>query len=161
MTRFPSVQSVSIKHLVSNYGATFFHAAFARFVILWQNPQITCAHLEQDILDVHIPFTCASIYHRIRFIDDNLGKTTVDLIRIWPQQFDKKGQADTSLVYTGDKDKAGIHGALLFMIDVLYLIATSISCWAGPAHFQYQQYCQEPSFWRGQAQPTSTTSSLH
>ena len=85
MTRFPSVQSVSIEHLVSNYGATFFRAAFARFVVLWRNPQITCTHLEQDILDVHIPFTRASVYHRIRFIDDNLGKTTVDSIRIRPQ----------------------------------------------------------------------------
>ena len=145
MTRFPSVQSGSIENLVSNYGATFFRAAFARFVVLWRNPKITPARLEQDILDVHIPFTRASVYHRIWFVDDNLG-TTVDSIRIRPQRFDKKGQAkagqfDTSLVYTGDKDKAGIHGALLFMNDVLYLIATSISCWAGPAHFQYQRYC--------------------
>ena len=84
MTCFPSVQSVSVEDLISNYGATFFHAAFARFVVLWQNPQITRAHLEQDILDVHIPFTRASVYHRIRFVDDNLG-TTVDSIRIRPQ----------------------------------------------------------------------------
>ena len=122
MTRFPSIQSVSIENLVSNYGATFFRAAFARFVVLWQNPQITRAHLEQDILDVHIPFTRASVYHRIQFIDENLG-TTVDSIRIRPQRFDKKGHAkagqfETSLVYSGNQDKAGIHGALLFMTDI-------------------------------------------
>ena len=145
MTRFPSVQSGSIENLVSNYGATFFRAAFARFVVLWRNPKITRARLEQDILDVHIPFTRASVYHRIRFVDDNLG-TTVDSIRIRPQRFDKKGQAkpgqfETSLVYSGDKEKTGIHGALTFMTDTPYLIATSISCQADPAHFQYQAYC--------------------
>lgn len=67
MAKHPAIQSVPIEQLVLKYGTKFFRSAFARFVILWRNPQITRARLERDILDVHIPFINVSVYHRIRF----------------------------------------------------------------------------------------------
>ena len=41
MAKHPAIQSVPINQLVLKYGATFFRGAFARFVVLRQNPQMT------------------------------------------------------------------------------------------------------------------------
>jgi hypothetical protein len=84
MAKHPTVQSVPINQLMSLYGATFFHTAFAWFVILWRNPQTTRACLEQDILDIHIPFINVSVYHRIWFRDKFLSETTV----VWCTKLD-------------------------------------------------------------------------
>ena len=72
MTRYPSITSVSINDLKIQYGADFFYAAFARFVVLQQNPQMTHAHLEQESLDVHIPFHSVSVYHYVQYQDDDV-----------------------------------------------------------------------------------------
>lgn len=116
MPKHPSVPSVPIEHLVSKYGAKFFRAAFARFVVLWRNPQITRARLEWDILDVHIPFINVSVYHRIRFRDKFRDVETVDSIHVQPLRKDKKGWSiagrfDTCLVDCGE-GQTGIHGEL-------------------------------------------------
>jgi hypothetical protein len=116
MAKHPTVQSVPINQLMSLYGATFFCAVFARFVILWRNPQTTRARLEQEILDVHIPFINVSVYHQIRFRDKFLSETTVDSIQALPSRKDKKGRTipgrfDPGLVYCGDgRTQVGIHG---------------------------------------------------
>lgn len=115
MAKHPTVLSVPVDQLESKYGAAFFRDAFARFVILWRNPQTTRARLEQDILDVHIPFINVSVYHRIRFRDKFSNETTVDAIHAQPPRKDKKGRTipgrfDTGLVHPGE-GRTGIHGA--------------------------------------------------
>ena len=115
MTRYPSVTSVSINDLKVRYGADFFYAAFARFAILQQNPQMTRACLEQEILDVHMPFDSVSVYHYIRYQDDDGSESTVDSIRIQPHRKDNKGQRvegrfDTGLIHTREEGCIGIHG---------------------------------------------------
>jgi hypothetical protein len=117
MTKFPSRRAVSIEDLMSAYRANFFHSAFARFVVLWKNSQTTRARLEQDILDVHIPFMTVSVYHRIQFRDKYLEEPTVDSIQIQPQKTDKRGRIipgrfDTALIDCRNGDRMGIHGRL-------------------------------------------------
>ena len=114
MTRYPSA-SVSINNSKTEYGTDFFCAALARFVILQQNPRMTRARLEQEILDVHLPFNSVSVYHYIRYQDDNGSESTVDSIRIWLHRKDNKGRTvegrfDTGLICTGAEDRIGIHG---------------------------------------------------
>ena len=118
MTKFPSRRSVSIEDLMSAYGANLFHSAFSRFAVLWKNPQTTRTHLEQDILDVHIPFTTVSVYHRIRFRDKYLEEPTVNSIQIRPQRVDRKGRIipgrfDTTLINCENGGRTRIHGMLL------------------------------------------------
>lgn len=115
MVKHPTVQSVPVDQLVSKYGTVFFHSAFSRFVILWQNSQTTRTRLEQDILDVHIPFVNVSVYHCVQFRDKFCDKTTVDSIHAQPLQKDKKGRTipghfNTGLVHLGE-GRMGIHGA--------------------------------------------------
>ncbi len=143
MTRFPTVQSVSVNEIVSKYGATYFYDAFARFVVLTRDPEITRARLERDILNVHIPFRTVSVYHRIRFEDDD--HETVDSIHIQPQRTDDKGRIipgrfDTALVHCGRQNETGIHGAYMLIPSnsILTFISFSASCSAGPRHIQHQ-----------------------
>ena len=115
MTKFPTIQSVSITDVVSNYGAQFFYGAFSRFVVLWRHGPMTRAHLEQRILDLHILFVNMSVYHHIWYKDRNSDLSSVDSIHIQPHRRDKKGQMiqgrfDTGLVRSGDVDSTGIQG---------------------------------------------------
>ena len=120
MSKSPNVQTISVEDVISQYGAQFFYGAFARFAVLWQhhqkNQQITHARLEQDILDVHIPFTHISVYHHIRFREDSVDGPIVDSVHIRPHKKDRKGQMiagrfDTVLISSGDVDQAaGLQG---------------------------------------------------
>ena len=142
MAKHPAIQSVPIEQLVLKYGAKFFRGAFARFVILWQNPQITRARLERDILDVHIPFINVSVYHRIRFRDKLLDVETVDSIHAQPPRKDKRGRPiagrfDTCLVRCGEGQN-GIRGespCIQIQYDTHYITTqSSISCCANSCH---------------------------
>jgi hypothetical protein len=63
MTRRPSVHGVSIESLVSDYGATYFRDAFARYVVGWQSPHFNRSQIERESLNVNIPFVGVSVYH--------------------------------------------------------------------------------------------------
>ncbi|KAF8342437.1 hypothetical protein F5887DRAFT_1283804 [Amanita rubescens] len=115
MSKFPNVQTISVEDVITQYGAEFFYGAFARFVVLWRHQQknqpITHARLEQDILDIHIPFTHISVYHHIRFREDTADGPVVDSVHIQPHKKDRKGQMiagrfDTGLFYSGEVDEA-------------------------------------------------------
>jgi hypothetical protein len=119
MTKFPSVQSVPIEDVIANYGAQTFYAAFARFVLVWRsNGQIPRHRLEQEILDVHIPFINVSVYHRIRYKEQNSDLPSVDSIHIRPHGKDKKGRVvqgrfDTGLIHSGEANNMAIQGMLI------------------------------------------------
>ncbi|KAF8327509.1 hypothetical protein F5887DRAFT_898748 [Amanita rubescens] len=128
MTRYPSVRAVSIADLIGQYGASFFRAAFSRFIVLWRDPQTTRARLEQDILDVHIPFTSVSVYHRIRFKDDHSDESTADSIHIQPHRNNKRGEMipgrfDTALICLSNGTQAGIHVYCVAQIRVIFSLS--------------------------------------
>ncbi|KAM6491600.1 hypothetical protein JOM56_012992 [Amanita muscaria] len=133
MTRYPSIQVVSIDDLMTKYGATFFYDAFARFVVLWRNPQTSRARLERDALDVHIPFRTVSVYHQIRFEDmhDQQEEAfTGDVIHIRPQYKNKHGEVipgrfDTGLVHRRAENESGIHAYRVAQVRVVFSIGSS------------------------------------
>lgn len=152
MTSYPTVQSVSVNELVSKYGATYFYDAFARFVVLMRDPKITRARLERDIMNVHIPFRTVSVYHRIRFEDED--KETVDSIHIQPQRTNTRGQIipgrfDTALVHCGMQNETGIHGVYILTSYNLIptFILSSASCSASSCHIQHQLGSAYYYFW--------------
>jgi hypothetical protein len=110
MTRHPTRYSVTIDVLVSDHGAVHFRDAFARFAAGWLNPGFNLAQIERASLNINIPFTTVSVYHRIKFT--NIGETEiVDVLHIQPRQELKQGHIpqrfDTALVHVGGQ---GIHG---------------------------------------------------
>ena len=124
MTRKPTVQSVSIETLETNYGASSFREAFARFIIQWQIPGIRQAHLNREAQGIHLPFTSVSTYHRIKFQDADVDTPSiVDAIHVQPEHYVTRrcgppktvpGRFDTVLVRSGrEGDTTGIKGELL------------------------------------------------
>ncbi|KAM6499250.1 hypothetical protein JOM56_004758 [Amanita muscaria] len=129
MTRYPTIQAVSLDDLVLKYGAEFFCDAFARYVVLWRNPHISRANLESEALDVHIPFRTVSVYHRIRFEDKGQGHgdTYPDTIHIQPHSKNKKGELipgrfDTGLVCC-TPDRSGIHAYRVAQVRIVFSIS--------------------------------------
>jgi hypothetical protein len=102
MARQPTTFAVSIDALASDYGATYFRDAFARYVVGWKNPEFNRSRIERESLNINIPFVNVSVYHRIKFVDageDNI----VDTIHVQPPRKtacgrDHPGRFDTALV---------------------------------------------------------------
>ncbi|KAM6499612.1 hypothetical protein JOM56_005120 [Amanita muscaria] len=154
MTRYPSIQAVSIDDLVNKYGATFFIDAFARFVVLWRNPQTTRARLERDALDVHIPFRTVSVFHHIRYKDIHdreEASESSDVIHIKPQYKNKNGKIvpgrfDTGLVHRRAENESGIHAYRVAQVRVVFTIGLSAlkhvfgNCQHPPLHLAYVEW---------------------
>ncbi|KAM6493735.1 hypothetical protein JOM56_010096, partial [Amanita muscaria] len=116
VTRRPSANAVAISVLVSHYGATFFRDAFARFIAGWRDPNLSCAQLERESMNINIPFTAVSVYHRLKFTNAGHSETE-DSLHVYPARCHKNGRLnssrfDTALVCTGSVEILGIHGKL-------------------------------------------------
>jgi hypothetical protein len=78
------MHGVSIDTLVSDYGASYFRDAFARYAVGLRSPHLNRLQIERESLNIHIPFVNVSVYHRIKFT--NAGEDeTVDSIHVQPQ----------------------------------------------------------------------------
>lgn len=69
MTKHPSAKSVSIQKLITDYGATYFREAFARYIIQQQNPDnaMTQQRLENLAAGIHLPCQSVPVYHKIKW----------------------------------------------------------------------------------------------
>jgi len=124
LTRKPTVCAVSINTLASNYSATYFRHAFARYIIGWHNPEFNRSQVECESLNVNIPFVNVSTYHHVKFI--NAGDNEiVDALHVQPGRKPACGQEttghfDTALVRVGDS--TGVHGTEKWLYCSNYLL---------------------------------------
>ena len=115
------MHTVSIKSLVSDYGASYFHDAFAQYVVGWQRPHLNWPQIECESLNIHIPFVNVSVYHRIKFTVAGEDET-VDSIHVQPQrkgtrQQEILGQFDVALIRVDDSSNSlTIHGMELTVV---------------------------------------------
>jgi hypothetical protein len=125
----PTTYAVSIDSLASDYGATFFRDAFARYIVGCRNPGFNRSRVERESLNVNIPFISVSVYHRVKFV--NAGDNEiVDTIHVEPRKKNARGQDypgrfDTVLVRVGDSTGRGklIHGTE-YTACTLFLLLT-------------------------------------
>lgn len=93
MARY-STKSVALITIISqeHYGATFFNAALAQFVVQYSHPNLTAREIEQYAARVYIPSTNIPVWHRIKFWNETVyGNVTLDSIHIQPPQHDEDG----------------------------------------------------------------------
>jgi hypothetical protein len=122
MTKHPTVKSVSFDKVITDYGATFFKAAFARFVVQTINPSFTRNQIENAISNVQFYFSTVQVYHKIKFCAkypaqvDHESKT-LDSIHVKPARKDPKrhrqiisGRFDTVLISDGTGGGKGVQG---------------------------------------------------
>ena len=125
MARHPSIRAVTLDSIVTDYGATYFHAALARYVAITCNPHFTRrAQVERAAPGICFYFSKLPVYHKIKFcatfsnsIVDG-GSKTLDSIHARPARNDKRrqrltipGRFDTVLVWNGRSDRErGVSG---------------------------------------------------
>ncbi|KAJ7707896.1 hypothetical protein B0H16DRAFT_1746444 [Mycena metata] len=121
MTKHPTLKSVRISRLVSDYGATLFRDALARYVVHLNNPELSVLQVEQMSQDLSFPFNSVPVYHRIKFTTHDpysapgLPDSVVDSIHVQPGKTLKNGgdlpaRFDTALVNGGNGQITGAAG---------------------------------------------------
>jgi len=78
---------VPLDILVAKYGTTHFRTALACFIALTNDPNLTCAQLDQKLWGIHIPFSKLLVWHHIKFLrkDPSTSKVlTADSIHCHP-----------------------------------------------------------------------------
>ena len=96
LSKHPSVRSVPLDRIVSDYGAIFFELALKRYISLSNNPGFaTARQLDKSLWEVHPPFTKLPVWHRVKFLqtDAFTGETsTADSIHVTPVRRDRRGR---------------------------------------------------------------------
>ncbi|KAJ6608216.1 hypothetical protein B0H10DRAFT_2166622 [Mycena sp. CBHHK59/15] len=107
MTKHPTLKSVWLACLVTDYGVTFFRDALARYVVHLNHPELSHTQVEGNSQDLTFAFNSVPVYHRIKF-------TTPDpyTARELPARF------DTALVNNGTGDITGAAaGYLMYKVN--------------------------------------------
>lgn len=126
MTKHPSVRSVSIETLIQEYGAVHFRAAFARFVIQVQFPNITPVQLERKAETITLPTRNLPVYHRIKFIDPSSSEI-LDSIHVQPKKIGAHNRQiparfDTALINDGSGKRIGLDGYRIGQVRVVFTL---------------------------------------
>ncbi|OJT07538.1 hypothetical protein TRAPUB_1634 [Trametes pubescens] len=133
MTRHPSAKGVPISRLIADYGATYFHDALARFLVKYNNPELSAAQTERAASAFYVPFNTVSVYHKIKFVlgdvQDFLDRPAqpTDVIHARPARTGKYGKGvpgrfDTALVNDGRGAATGVEGYRVGQIRVVFTI---------------------------------------
>ncbi|KAM6491449.1 hypothetical protein JOM56_013018 [Amanita muscaria] len=149
VTRHPSAKAVAITSLVSQYGATFFRDAFTRFIAGWRNPGLSRAQLERESMNINIPFTTVSVYHRLKFT--NAGHSEIeDSLHVYPARHQKNGRLndsrfDTALVCTGCVEEIGIYAYRVAQVRAIFSISQAAKQYLDcgrplPPYFAYVEW---------------------
>ncbi|EPQ49907.1 hypothetical protein GLOTRDRAFT_28649, partial [Gloeophyllum trabeum ATCC 11539] len=116
MTRHPTVKAVPVSTVKLQYGAQFFEAAFARFMV----QVFLMFQVEQAAANIYLPFQRLPVFHKIKFwIKDpfhrGLGSETSDAVHVRPSRRDSRerevpARFDTVLVNLGVGTGTDIRG---------------------------------------------------
>jgi hypothetical protein len=117
LPKHPSVKSVSLESLTTDYGTTYIRDALARFVVATNHPDWSARQIEDAALDVFMPFRTLPVYHKLKFIGERDGNPAiVDSIHAQPKRQNKRrnrtvaGRFDTAIVDVGGGGKTGVEG---------------------------------------------------
>ncbi|KAG2345891.1 hypothetical protein BDR05DRAFT_1012129 [Suillus weaverae] len=134
LTKHPSAKAVSIQRLISDYGATYFREALARYIAQQNHFDETLSHrrLEDLAASVLLPFHSVAVYHKIKWISiDARGHgdplVTVDSVHAKPGRTATRGRNDaiparfdTALINNGTGDSVGIEGYRVGQIRTIF-----------------------------------------
>ncbi|KAJ6619584.1 hypothetical protein B0H10DRAFT_1946637 [Mycena sp. CBHHK59/15] len=133
MTKHPTLKSVWLTHLVTDYGATFFQDALARYVIHLNYPQLSRPQIEACSQATALSFNTIPVFHRIKFTTQDPYTAcepedlVVDSIHVQPTKLLKNGEQlparfDTALVNEG---AGGMTGYRVAQVRVIFSLRPS------------------------------------
>ncbi|KAJ7793727.1 hypothetical protein B0H14DRAFT_3889119 [Mycena olivaceomarginata] len=105
MTKHPTLKLVGMSRLVTDYGATLFRDALARYVVHFTNLDLSPLQVEQNSQDLSFAFNSVPVCHRIKFTSqDPILRQTLKNGEDLPARF------DTALVNGGNGQITGVAG---------------------------------------------------
>lgn len=124
MTKHPSAKAVSFQSLVSDYGATYFREALARYITQQNHSDefLSRRRLEDLAANVLLPFHSVAVFHKIKWLSvDAQGHgdplVTVDSVHVKPRRAGTRRRNDalpvrfdTALINDGTGQSVGIEG---------------------------------------------------
>lgn len=120
ISRTPSVSSVHLDQLVSDYGAIDFRQALTVFIALYNQPTLNRRQLQNEAFKIFLPFQKVPVFHKIKFWNDDPlstsnGKKALDVVHSRPEINTKKGtnlpaRFDTALIDVDVAPGGGITG---------------------------------------------------
>ncbi|KAG2340375.1 hypothetical protein BDR05DRAFT_890009 [Suillus weaverae] len=135
LTKHPSVKAVPIQKLITDFGATYFRQALARYITQQQNlnEAITRQRLENLAAGIHLPFHAVPVYHKIKWLStDAWGHgdplVTVDSIHARPHRNALRendvvpARFDTALINDGTGSFVGVKGFCVGQIHLIFSI---------------------------------------
>ncbi|KAG1804353.1 hypothetical protein EV424DRAFT_1330672 [Suillus variegatus] len=151
MTKHPSVKAATIDSLRDNYGASFFRAALARYIVLHTRPDTTTrAQVEHAAAHVYIPFASLPIFHKVRYnaVDSTGHKdesVTIDSVHCQPARRDKQGNTvpgrfDTVLVNCGNGGEKSVEGYRVAQVRVIFTIPEKHHASLFPSHISIPKH---------------------
>lgn len=121
ITKTPSVKAVSFSLLVTDYGATYFRDALARYIVACRDPPLSSLKVERQSAWIYFRFSSVQVFHKIKFaITDPLSlvdSSSIDVAHVKPASKDKRskiipGRFDTVLVRSSESSPLiGAHSA--------------------------------------------------
>ncbi|KAJ7856057.1 hypothetical protein B0H14DRAFT_3085330 [Mycena olivaceomarginata] len=131
MTKHPTLKSVRMSRLVTDYGATLFRDALARYVVHLNNPDLSPLQVEQNSQDLSFAFNSVPVYHRIKFTTRDPYSvpggpdSVVDSIHVQPCKTLKNGEVfparfDTALVNGGNGQITGVAGYRVVQVHIIF-----------------------------------------
>ena len=114
MPKHPTQRAVSIETLITQYGATYFREALARFVAITLHPELSANQIEQRATGIFLPTSTVPVFHTLKFIDAQSG-ATLDAAHAKPARKDRwqrpiPGRFDTVLVKVGQQSETRVKG---------------------------------------------------
>ena len=117
----PSVKALKFEQAADAYGAVHLQDALMRFVVQYNNPDLSPAEIRRRAALVYLPFNAFPAFHRLKFIledaqDLGIMEDTHDTAHARPERRDKRGRLvpgrfDTVLVNeNGDGRAIGVDG---------------------------------------------------
>ncbi|KAG2050313.1 hypothetical protein BDR06DRAFT_1065146 [Suillus hirtellus] len=136
LAKHPSAKAVSFRTLISDYGATYFREALARYIVQQNHldESLSRSRLEALAANVHLPFHSVAVYHKIKWLSvDTRGHgdplATVDSVHVMPCRTStcRKNDAlparfDTALINNGTGQSVGVEGYRVGQIRAIFSI---------------------------------------
>lgn len=119
LPKHPTINSVSLESLVTDYGATYIREALARYIVATNHPDWNSRRVEEAALDTFLPFRALPVYHKVKFLGKLDGTLAIaDAIHAYPTCKRKRknrtvaARFDTGIVNVDGGGKIGVKGTV-------------------------------------------------
>ena len=151
MPKHPSVRSVTLNTIITEYGATYIREAIARFIATGNHPDWTQRQIEDVVVNTFLPFRAVPVFHKMKFVSQqSRNSVVVDTIHAQPARQSRRrkcsvsGRFDTALINVQEGENIGVQGILPIRSMSIHYIYTgnvrSSRC-TSPSHFQSSPHC--------------------